>query len=556
MNPVVTVLKRLVDGDERPARIAGVVLVGVLALVLRLAAAADAYPVPGDGAHFVQFGTELAAGNPRGLSEYLSPAMVGTAALARKMGWAPAYVLQYAAVVFGTAAVVGAMLLAGALFRKWNRAVVVGLLAATNPSLVQYSISGFSEMPYVGLSVWGVLGFWTWLSTERGRVVPLLLGFAALGLGAYYKGPDASLLAAITLVFGAVHLLRQGRARRMVPLAGAAAVFAAVILPLCLFTYHRSGQFMPGTKGDNLYVGDSWDDSKLWYATVPVSESPQLAERYRYFMDHGPAKFIWKFRSELAASWVRHVAQSVRLLSDQLFCGPFRMGPGWLVLLLALAAAMAVHQKQFSPWWLPLCLSGITIAAISLCLVHDRLMIPSFVFLLLIVSDAILRLAESAGSRAVRAVAIAGFAAFLLKYALLSLDAERREWAYWRYPNMQAVGQALRNLGAEEDILMAQGPHIAIEFYTNHPCRFLELPCAERREMEEYARARNVTLIVVSDKARPHWPIARLFDGEPAPDGWRLLTTLSFPGDEAAGVPAESYRVYRSDPALPEGRKD
>ena len=71
-----------------------------VAFAVRWVAAREAYPVPGDGGHFVQYGEALAHGHAK-LSTYWSQGMVLAAAGAERVGLDPKRTLQGISFVAG-----------------------------------------------------------------------------------------------------------------------------------------------------------------------------------------------------------------------------------------------------------------------------------------------------------------------------------------------------------------------------------------------------------------------------------------------------------------------
>ena len=117
---------------------------------------------------------------------------------------------------------------------------------------------------------------------------------------------------------------------------------------------------------------------------------------------------------------------------------------------------------------------------------------------------------------------------------------------------MKEVGNRLKQFGDDEDVLMANGPHIAISFFDTKMLNTVELPYASVEEVEQYAAKKRITLLAVSDQARPHWPIAQIFKDRAVPENWKLLDELKFPGDDFRGIPDEHYRLYRRADVLNE----
>jgi hypothetical protein len=531
----VNFLSDIWTGATAKVRVGACIVLLLLAAGIRIRAASDAYPVPGDGGHFVQYGLELAHGNPEGMSTYWSQAMIALACFAVKLGWEPAAFLRGVCVAAGSMVPLLALFLAHACFRRWQVGLVAGLLLAANPAAVHYSITGYSEMPFVALALGGAL------VVVQAAPWKALIGYALFGAAAYFKGTDASLVAAAAAAWQFLVGTPGGIARRIGYSAAGLAVFMAVILPLCLFTLDRSGAFAPGNKGLNLAFGDAWSDSKAVYAVEKPWE-----ERQRYLEEQGTLAFMIAYRGELAARGARNTAQAIRLVNDQFFAGPLRVGPIWFVALFLVGALLAWREHRLGTWLFPLLIAAVPTALIVLCLVHDRLLFWATVCLALVLADTAVMLGQALCRDKWTALAgVMVLALFTVKSAQLATHAWEREWFHWRYAHMHEAGIRARSFGSEEDVLMAQGPHMALAFYRERPMRTVELPYGTIDDVAQAAANQSATIIVVSDQARPHWPITGLFRGEPAPAEWRLLDELRFPGDEDRGRPEEKYRIYR-----------
>jgi len=491
---------------------------------LRLLAADKAYPVAGDAGHFVQHGVALANGVPGAMSTYWSQGMILIAAEAVKLGLDPRYILQ------GTVLICGILqmgLFAYLVFlmtgsRGW--AHVGGWLIATSPTMVHYSITGYSEMPYMMLLTaglcFGVLG----MKKRRGF---LWAAGVLIGLSGYFKGLDAAVAAC---GFGLFVLLRtEGGGRRRMLLASIVPIVAfIVLLPLCSFTYINSGSFTPGSKGGgNFALGDDWTDSKVVYS----AEGMRLEE-----------KSTWDLALQIPGRVARNSAHTFRLFNRQIFIKGFRMGTFWFFLLFG-GILVILWRKQVADAILPACLLGTQLGLLWLVFVHERVLVASLPLVLLL-----FLLAWQAGpqrqlnpfqTRVARFILIL----FLAVNARYAVNAFSSEFFGWHYANIEECAKALREYGTDADVVMSYGPHLAVEFNQSNPLKTVEIPYGTLAEVEGIARHEKVRFIIISDVFRPHWPIARLFDkGVFAPENWILREELVFP-EKKAGQ-AERCRIY------------
>lgn len=513
---------------------AAVILAGV-ALGIRLAGARQAYPASGDAGHFVQYGVALAHGVPGALSTYWSQGMVVLAAGAVKMGWDPRYAMQATTVVAGVGMVLLFAGIVGLLTRSPALAFAGGLVVATNPTMVHYSITGYSEMSYMAFLLAGVC-----LGLSR-RLNPLLryaLAGALIGAGGYFKGLDAAVAA---FGFSLFVLLRAGKDWKkhwMFP-AGILAAAFLVLLPLCVFTYAQAGKFTPGSKGWAHFAGGpDWADSKQHYAA-------------------GGSKLYDRTWPEVARALPRraprNVADAARIFNEQMFWKGFRIGTVWFSLGL-IGIGILLWKKKRREALLPLCLLGFQVGLTCLAYVDRRNLVPSLPWVFLLVFLAWPEVWPAESSRARRWLSGLILLVFISVNARYAVHAFRSEFVWWRYANIEACAKALKaHGGTDEDVVMNYGPHLAVEFNQTNPLKWVEVPFGTIAQVEEVAQRHQVRFVVVSDAFRAHWPVARLFDkGVSAPENWILREELAFPADETTGRVAEKCRIYeRRSPAGP-----
>jgi|BioPla2DNA2_1021312.scaffolds.fasta_scaffold12256_6 hypothetical protein len=519
-------------------------LMGVFALGVRLGAAQRAYPCAGDAGHFVQHGVALANGVPGAMSTYWSQGMIALAAGGVKLGLDPRRVLQGATLVSGLLQVVFFAWLLYLLTRSHGLSYAGGWFMAVSPAMVQHSITGYSEMPYMafltmGICV-GVLGLsnrhrWLWLAG------------GLIGLGGYFKGPDAAIAAC---GFGLFALLwTKGGWQKKVLMAGIVPIAAFVVLiPLCTFTYLRTGTFAPSAKGQGnlMFVlkGGDWTDSKAGYSV----------DTGRYAQGRAVRKtgIDWNAICHTPKRMVPNAVESVRVFNRQIFSRGFRMGTFWFFLFVT-GAAYVWWRKRDRRALLPLCLLVIQLAMLSLVFVHSRILLPSlpWLVLLLLLSGAHLW-NQGPAQRWILGVVLAAYLTVNARYAL---DAFESEFFWWRYANIEVCAKELKKLGGTDaDVVMSYGPTLAVEFNQTNPLKTVEVPYGTIEQVSEIADQNHVRFIVVSDAFRTHWPIARLFDeGVPSPANWALREELVFPEEEwtgSRGHPAERCRIYERLPMI------
>ena len=110
------------------------------------------------------------------------------------------------------------------------------------------------------------------------------------------------------------------------------------------------------------------------------------------------------------------------------------------------------------------------------------------------------------------------------------------------------MGRVLRQYGSDEDIVMTSQYVITLHFHDRYPQRLVDLPYASIAEIEPYAAEKGVSLIAISDRIYPHWPINALFHGAAPPANWVLLRKVAFSRETRFGPEEERYLLFRRGP--------
>lgn len=507
--------------------------VGVLAVAfaVRWIAAREAYPVPGDGGHFVQWGVALAHGHAK-LSTYWSQGMVLAAAGAERLGMDPKRTLQGISFVAGMLVVLLFGGITGRVAKSGEWGLAGGLWAATNLTMVKYSIEGYSEMAYMAFLMGAV---YVAVGGKPGGKRDLAAG-VLLGLGGWFKGLDAAVAAC---AFALWRWVWGGRWRWDWRLAAVVPLVAfAVLLPLCAYTYSETGQFAPGSKGGtNFLLGTAWKDSKVVYAATPA-EMRTYAEAIR----------------ALPRQVIGNVHDMFRLSNEQLFIRGLRLGTIWFALLV-LGLVIPLLRRDGNEggrmnYLLPVCLMVFQLAMLSLAFVHERIIVPTLPWLALL---GLLGIRECLNGRTtiVRQWGVIGvFGVYCAVLAVYSAKAFQTEFGWWRYERVQRVAEELLALGMNEtDVVMHYGPQLAIETHRENPLLTEEVPYGSVEEVGRVAREKGVRFVAISDSWRGHWPIANIFKPEVAlPENWVLCDELVFEEDEGAGKPKEQIGIFELVP--------
>lgn len=492
-----------------------------LAFGVRWIAGNEAYPTPGDGAHFVQYGVAMAHGFAK-LNTYWSQAMVVAAAGAECIGVDSRRVLQGISFLSGLALV---LLFAGIAFRitkskRWGLAA--GLWAATNPTLTLYSVTGYSEMGYMAFLAGAVyVALVEQADWKRDAIAGVLLG-----IGGYFKGLDAAVAA---IAFGAWRLWGNAGKRWDWKRALVVPVVAfGVLSPLCVYTFSETGQFTPGSKGEsNFLLGAGWKDSKVVYAAEGL-KTRSYAESFR----------------DLPRQMVVNMHDVFRVANAQFFSRGLRLGTIWFGMLAAAVAwgLLGRGDKAFcGGGGLLVLLVGMQVGLMSLAFVHDRILTPTLPWLALL---GLLGIREWVNRRKQmgQTFVVMVFALYCMVNAIYSAQV----WQAGRHGHVTQVAKELALLGMkEEDVVMHYGPQLSIETHHENPLRTVEVPYGSIEDVGRIAEEKGVRFAAISDTWRGHWPIARIFDPTvDAPDDWVLRKELVFDADEKRGAPAERIRIY------------
>ncbi len=536
-------LRSLWTGDTARGRGIGLAGIVLLALAIRLAAWTVAYPAPADVVHYVQAASQLARGGWHVWPAVFSPGPLLLATEAERIGLPSARVLQMLSLVCGVLAAAGFTLLASRVMGRWACGLLTGVFVATNPSLVYYSVNGYSEVPYLALlSLVGLLvhdGFFR-AGGHRFRGV---LAFAALGVAAYFRTDEAHALA---LALAAVALLIAVRRRDRLLAASAIQgllVFAALVLPIYLLTFFATGRFAPGTKYASLAVGDAAYDSKQ-YNSLHKPWEPDM-DRIRL---QGPVEYALEHKRDLAVRWVRNAGRSIRTINEELTVGAFRAGTGWFFSVVLVGGYMAWRMRRVGAWAFSLLFILVPVSLISLFMCQSRYLLQTLPFAFILASDLVVEAVDRVRGRAGIGIAVLLAVYFFAKTAVWAVDYTAE--TAWYFLNGQRAGEALRAYGTDENVLMTQQYCVTLHFHDRYPERLAMLPYGTIDETEQYAADHNVDLIAISDSQYPHWPINALFHGSAAPANWVLLKEMKF--DRISpfyGPIEEKYFLYRRTPS-------
>lgn len=508
------------------------------AWVLRMSAAGLAYPAQGDASHFVQHGVRMAE-TGAGLSGYWSLAPQFLACWAYRAGWDPSSVLQISTVLFGVLLVLGVMCLASALALPAWIAVLVGLVAASNPILVESSVGGLSETPYMALVVLAYAGI-EW-ALGRGRFVGAVVGGIAWGLALYYRPFEAALGGIVLAIYLAV--LHVSRIRRLgvARLAIAAGAMLVVGAPFLVISSRQGALAAGHSKLVNLAFRDHGLDSKAARSLPrPGGTQTPLQEEIDRLRTEGTVRYLWNSRAEILRKAPGNLVQAGRWLNGYVFSGAFSMGMAFFVLFNVWLSFCIARSPKWPGVLLPLL--HVVAASLALCLsfVHPRWIIQFIPIYLILVGFG---LYASAGDH--RSRAIPAFVLVILFVAQNASWAVLRQRDNWMPLNVLSVGHTLRSMLEPDDVVMCFGPELAVQSNPSKPWNYVEMPYATLDEVEAFADEENVAWVVLSDRQFAHYPVQCVFAGCEPPATWLLAKEYRFGRETRWGAETECYRIYK-----------
>lgn len=525
-----------------------VVVLALIALGFRLLAARSAHPACGDALHFIEFGWRLAQGDLTGLSNYWSQGQILVAAAAFLTGLDPQLTLQATTMAAGTLAASLLYLLARRLDASVPTAVVAGLLVAINPFLINLSITGYSEVPY--LTGW-LAGSVFLLSGGAGwrRILTAVLAGFGFGASIYFRMTDAIILIGLTLAsYGALEWLVRKCSLKTV--AGRLLLVTAVILvALAPLSYHAkrvSGSWLPSSsKVHTIVIGADAYDSKWMYG---LNVEYPWQKRVAAYEQQGLVGYLWENRADVMRRSAGNLANIVRLTSADLFPATVRLGPLAFLLVLAGCTVAALAVRNWKVTLLALLLLAAHSLALSIYFIFPRYMATTVTLLSLVLAGGVGAVLQSSLGRA-RGIAVGVCIVYLAVTARAAADAFHLEFMWYHYARWVAVADDLAPLLKPGEVFMAQGASVIAQrmgIYDRE--RFLEVPYEDMDTVARLCEEKGVRLVVASDGVRPHWPISEAVRNSTVlPPTWRVLREWKFDGDPWVN-PSERMVLFEYQP--------
>ncbi|MGD9782166.1 MAG: hypothetical protein AB7V14_08450 [Kiritimatiellia bacterium] len=502
-----------------------------------------AYPAPSDSPHIIGQGVLWAQGEPGALATIWQEFPVLTAGIAYRLGWNPAEALQSSTVFFGTLLVGMTMLLTRRLFDSDAAAWIAGGWAAANPELLSYSVN---SMPEIGFAACLVSAYAVLAPAIRGRglnMAPLLAGYGLLGLGMYFKPLDS--LTAVALATGWLAVISYAQIKTAsVRLLAGLLLYAAVVAPHYVLQNSAAGAegLSLVNRAGGLVYGHRAYDSKVNY-----SPDGFYADDIAEFQRLGTVKWLWRHRTEVGQRYFSNALKSLRIYGNDLFPGAFRIGNAWFIALLAAIMLAGLAGPRWRVYaFLSLAAMAIPLG-ISLSFVFGR-WLAIYVPLLISMVSGFLVLSPSLWAAPWKKTVWLVLAAVLMVHSA-SLAKEKLEDKAWNWENQRAISGWLRQNSLPDERIMAIQPSLALEVDLDHPRRWVQLKAGTPERIEEFARERNVSYVVLCDSFYPHWPVNQLVRGGTAPENWELAHDRTFSREHPVwGFQEENYRIYKRRP--------
>lgn len=505
--------------DKKTAIVIGAIV--ILATILRIYLAFNTSPIQRDAGHFVQHGIEYAGGNKTAMTGMWSQAQILAAAWAVKLGISPERTVQFVTVFFGIWLVPMTILFVWKFFQRVDMGLIAGLLIASNPSLILYSVNGMANVPYCSLVMTAAALLALSFDKQRVRLWLIPLAFLILATAIYYRSIETL---ASALVLGAWVMYKSFAmrdARPLVYLTLAAFFFLGVTMPNFIMTSKQYKGSSLSPKMMNLVL----DPEIVSSSKIIRDPGHAMVSKSKRLEEIGTARFMWENRTIMLKRVPPNLVKMLKSLNEIAFHASLRLGMDWFLILFVASLAMLPRPLQLDRWLVLAGLMFLFPAMISIAYIVTEWFV-AYVPFLFILFAAPLGLAWQTNARAIRVTVVV----FLLFVSARSSTYAITEFSDdWRYQSEIHAAKILKSHGSEDDILMSAGPVSAITFYDHYPLRWVPFTYGSIEEMDQSAEKRGVSMIMLSsDDFTRSWPVNALFEGEPPPVNWELLERLEY----------------------------
>jgi len=515
-------------------------LIGVVALGLRIYLAGIAYPAQLDVPAIIAQGIMWAQGHPEGLGNIYPEIPVLTSAFAYRLGLDPAETLQWLNVIYGTMVVVMTMVLALRLFGRHSIAWLAGGLTATIDGLLSFSVNSMPETGF-GMCLMGACAIMA--GPIRGSLtspLALCIGYACLGLGMYFRPVETLVsLATVTGWLILCHIKNWKKACLQI-LAG---LVCAVGILLPYYIKANSAEVSEDRVAFNIKsiaFGDLAYDGKQIHDPDRQDWKDGMTQEV---LDLGLPRWLWEHRGDVSKRYFKNLLRCARSYSEYIFTGAFRIGNAWFIMLLVLISCSAIFgENRRQNLFLALMLLSLP-AGVSLGYVFNRYLLAYLPFLVIMISAFVANSPALWGSTAKRIFWTMVLLAMMTQTSAITIRGHRDQ--QWSWDNLREVAQILKSIVPVEKRIITPQDTFMIEFDIDHPLRWKKFPYSEPDRFEKYAAARNVSHIVLCSTQKSHYPINAVFDGQPPPPNWTLVWEKKFLREHTVwGTQEEEYRIY------------
>lgn len=513
----------------------------LLALAVRIHVAAIAYPPQLDSVHYVQFGVRWAQGVPGQLSTMWQEAPILVAGLAYRWELDPVRVLQGSTVLYGSVVVLLTMLLGTRLFNCPAVGWLAGLWAATSQGLVNYSVNCSAEGGFAMFMMMSYVLMAPALRGEPFRVSRLMVAYALLGIGIYYKPLDTFVAAMVlTLWLLVVH----ARSWRGLPLKFVPAFLVLVAVMVPHFYLQAPGGTDLGevpliNRGGNITLGERAYQSRY----VDAPEGYMIEER-KELVEIGLVAWVWKYRDDIAKRYVSNWLIALRHFGDFMLPNAFRLGNALFIALLLLCVVRGMLTGYWRQFGFLVLAAFVFTAGVSLSYVFNRWLVI-YVPLLIIIITAHIVVSSSLWNPTWKRILWLVLLFGMMTNAY-SLTIKHHLGEAWMWENQRIMAAWLRDNSLPDEKVMSGRPTFALEMDLDKPDRWVRMPNANLEKTEKFAAKKGANYIALSSTYYPHWPVNQLLFGSTPPSNWNLYVDRKFERLHPVwGVQEDHYRIYK-----------
>jgi len=516
------------------------VLIGSVALGLRVYLAGIAYPAQLDVPAIIAQGIMWAQGHPEGMGSIYPEIPVLVSAYAYRLGLNPAEILQSLNVIYGTMVVLLTMIFAQRLFGRHSIAWIAGGLTTTIDGLLSFSVNSMPETGF-GMCLMGACAIMA--GPIRGSLtspVVMGIGYAFLGIGMYFRPVET--LVSLTAVTGWLFLCHLSHWKKAVLHISAGLLFAVVILA----PYYLKAKSAEASEDRIAFNIKSIAFGDLAYDGKQIHDPDRQVwkdEMTQEVLDLGLHRWLWEHRAEVSKRYLKNLLRCARSYSEYIFTNAFRLGNAWFVMLLVLMGCSAViGENRRNNIFLALMLVSLP-AGVSLGYVFNRYLLAYLPFLVIMISAFVVNSPVLWGSTSKRVLWTIVLLSMMTQSSAVTIHGHKDQ--QWSWDNLRDIAQTLKGMVPADKRIIAPQDTFMIEFDPDNPLRCKKFPYSEPDRFENYAANRNVSHIVLCSTQKSNYPMNAVFDGQPPPPNWTMILERKYQREHPVWGPQEEiYRIY------------